>query len=354
MNKADQILNHLKIVELASVLAGPAVGQFFSELGAEVIKVENARTGGDVTRSWKLPSEDAGKEDSAYYRAVNWRKQVVALDLRKSKDRETVYALIDQADVVISNFSPAKGKSLGVDGATLRARNPRLIFARLDAFGPKSDRPAYDIVLQAETGFLSMSGTEAGELCRMPVALIDILAAHQLKEGILLALLQRAETGQGATVTTNLYASGLASLANQATNYLIAGHIPQPMGVRHPNIAPYGDLFELANGVRIVLAVGSDRQFEALCQMLGLELHPDWETNAKRVMNRSKLIEKLGDMLKLWSWPDFERAANRARIPFGRVRNMGEVFATAQAQAQLLQYENGDRSVRTVAFEISN
>ncbi|MEL7376322.1 MAG: CoA transferase [Bacteroidota bacterium] len=349
----DQILSHLKVVELASVLAGPAVGQFFSELGAEVVKIENSRTGGDVTRSWKLPSEDSGSQESAYYRAVNWRKQVHMLDLRKSEEREAAYGLIDQADVVISNFSTEKARGLGVDGATLSARNPKLIFARLDAFGPDSTRPAYDIVLQAETGFLSMSGTEMGELCRMPVALIDILAAHQLKEGILLALLRRAETGRGATVTTNLYASGLASLANQATNYLIAGYIPRPMGARHPNIAPYGDLFTLSDGIRIVLAVGSDRQFHALCRLLNLKVKSEWTTNATRVVNRADVVRELGLALSSWRSSDFEQAAHEARVPFGRVRNMQEVFATAQAQASLLEYEDGQRSVKTVAFQLS-
>lgn len=349
----NQILNHLKVVELASVLAGPAVGQFFSELGADVIKIENARTGGDVTRSWKLPTESPDKKESAYYRAVNWRKQVVMLDLRKSEDKNTAYQLIEEADVVISNFSKSRGEKLGMDAKCLRALNPRLIFARLDAFDENSERPAYDIALQAETGFLSMSGLDKENLCRMPVALIDILAAHQLKEGILLGLLRRANTGQGATITSNLYHSGLASLANQATNYLIAGKVPEPMGARHPNIAPYGDLFVLSDDTRIVLAVGSDRQFGALCQVLGIDLPKKWQTNAERVSDRSNLVEELSGVLRQWNWPEFEYAANSARIPFGRVRNMQEVFATAQAQARLLEYENGDRSVKTVAFELS-
>lgn len=348
----QQILAHLTVVELSSVLAGPTVGQFFAELGARVIKIENARTGGDVTRSWKLPTEQAQREDSAYYRSVNWGKEVRLLDLRKYKDQQEVYALVGTADLVISNFSPAAGRKLGMDGPTLRALNPRLIFARLDAFSPESQRPAYDIVLQAETGFLSMSGTQQGELCRMPVALIDILAAHQLKEGILMALLQRAASGRGATVTTSLYHSALASLANQATNYLIGDMIAQPMGSQHPNIAPYGDLFQLADGARIVLAIGSDQQFAALCDLIALPQVEHFATNQQRVYERAAMVEYLQTALSQQNYPELATAAEAARIPMGRIRNMAEVFAQASAQAQLLAYENGEQAVKTISFKL--
>ncbi|MEM7573742.1 MAG: CoA transferase [Bacteroidota bacterium] len=350
----QNFLSSLTVIELASVLAGPAVGQFFAELGAKVIKIENARTQGDVTRSWKLPTEDSASEESAYYRAVNWGKSTQLLDLRKSKDQTIVHELVKEADVVISNFSPAAGRKLAMDGPTLRALNPQLIFARLDAFSPESRRPAYDIVLQAETGFLSMNGTAAGQLCRMPVALIDILAAHQLKEGILLALLRRATSQKGATVTASLYHSALASLANQATNYLIADQIAQPMGCQHPNIAPYGDIFELADGARIVLAIGSDQQFSALCDLLGLPQVERFQDNQLRVQNRSALIDYLQLGLAKRQYEELAAAAEAARIPIGRIRNMAEVFALAAAQSQLLHYPNGDRAVKTVSFQLED
>ncbi|MEL6275011.1 MAG: CoA transferase [Bacteroidota bacterium] len=232
------LLEDLTVIELASVLAGPAVGQFFAELGAKVIKIENATVGGDVTRQWKVRGESADKVDSAYYRCVNYGKEVRFLDLKETAAQQEVHHLVRDADLVISNFKEAQGRRLKVDVQTLGQLNPKLIYAQLHAFGAKDDRPAYDIVLQAEAGFLAMTGTKNGELCRMPVALIDLLAAHQLKEGILLALIQRYKTGQGALVTTSLYASALASLANQATNYLIADFIPQPQGTEHPNSAP--------------------------------------------------------------------------------------------------------------------
>ena len=266
------MLPHIKVVELASVLAGPAVGMFFAELGAEVIKIENKTTGGDVTRSWKLPSEDPAAPASAYYASVNWGKTVWMCDLQHAEDRDRVLQAIDQADVVISNFRPDAAQKLGMSYPQLSARNPRLLFGQITGFGDDDPLPAFDVVLQAEAGFLYMSGHPGGAPAKMPVALIDLLAAHQLKEGLLLALLERSQTGKGSKVSVSLYHAALASLANQATNWLIAGKIPQRMGTLHPNIAPYGELFACKDGGQIVLAVGNDRQFQQLCKTLKLDV----------------------------------------------------------------------------------
>lgn len=352
MSPTNELFRGLKVIELASVLAGPAVGQFFAELGAEVIKVENATTQGDVTRSWKVKGEDKDKSDSAYYRSINWGKRSVLLNLKEESGRLAVYELLVEADVVISNFPVAVAEKLGMTAPRLREKNPRLIYAQLDAFPEGDDRPAYDIVLQAEAGFLGMTGTSGGELCRMPVALIDLLAAHQMKEGILLALLQREKTGKGSVVKTNLYASAIASLANQATNYLIANHIPRPMGSEHPNIAPYGDVFSLADGTHIVLAVGSDRQFSALCKVLDLPNLPDFATNNERVSRRQQLVNVLAEQLKHCCWPEIQHLCSLEKIPVGRIKNMEEVFEDEATQSLLLHYPDGQRSVKTVAFSV--
>jgi crotonobetainyl-CoA:carnitine CoA-transferase CaiB-like acyl-CoA transferase len=344
----------LLVVELASVLAGPAVGQFFSELGARVVKIENAITGGDVTRSWKVKGEDSDKPDSAYFRSVNYGKEFKLLNLTEAVAQHQVHELISQADVVISNFNEAAGKKMAMDAVTLRSLNPQLIFAHLSAFGPGNDRPAYDIVLQAETGFLSMSGTKAGELCRMPVALIDLLAAHQLKEGILVALIRKMKTGKGSIVRVNLYASALASLANQATNYLIAGAVAKPLGTEHPNIAPYGDIFTLADGERIVLAVGTDRQFAYLCDILTIFLPPHLTTNEGRVANRNDVVSLLTAPLSHCSLEELLLLCKSKRIPIGHVKNMRQVFAESLAQSSLLTYADGQRAVKTVVFEVED
>jgi len=346
------LLGDLVVVELASVLAGPAVGQFFAELGAQVIKIENATTGGDVTRQWKVKGESRDKSDSAYYRCVNFGKEVRLLDLKSPQGQEEVHDLIRGADVVVSNFNASQALRMKMDAQTLSQLNPSLIYAQLYAFGENEDRPAYDIVLQAEAGFLGMTGTEDGDLCRMPVALIDLLAAHQLKEGILIALIQRGKTGVGAIVTTNLYASALASLANQATNYLIAEHIPQPWGTKHPNIAPYGDIFTLSDGQRIVLAIGNDRQFAGLCAGLGLKVPDEYATNVQRVAQRNGMVQYVENRIQHCSLPEIRHLCKFENIPFGHVKNMAEVFAEANAQAQLLHYPDGQRTVKTVAFEV--
>ena len=353
------LLVDTKVVELASVLAGPAVGMFFAELGAEVIKVENKKTGGDVTRSWKLPSEDPNAASSAYYASVNWGKTVWMCDLSDPADREQVLAAIRQADIVISNFRQDSARKLGMDYDTLRQGNPRLIFGQITGFGDDNPLPAFDVVLQAEAGFLFMCGEPGGEPVKMPVALIDLLAAHQLKEGLLLALLQRERTGKGAYVSVSLLDSAIASLANQATNWLMAGHIPQRMGSMHPNIAPYGDIFYPADGKPIVLAVGAERHFEALCRCLDLPALPQDErfhTNAARVRHRKALCETLAPAIAKHQRDELLHTLHAAGVPCAGIRNMQEVFELPAAKAMILEAlsEEGvcTRRPGTVAFRL--
>ncbi|MFN4254857.1 MAG: CaiB/BaiF CoA transferase family protein [Saprospiraceae bacterium] len=354
------IFKGLKVVEFAGVLAGPAVGMFFAELGAEVVKIENKTTGGDITRGWKQPSESPDAPVSAYFCAVNWGKKHLLLDLADPTDRALALEYARAADVVISNFKPSSARRLGMDADTLRAENQRLIYAQINAFAdPEDESPAFDMVLQAEAGFLFMCGEPDRPPVRMPVALIDLLAAHQLKEGVLVALLQRARTGEGATVTTSLMESALASLANQASNYLMSGHIPQRMGTAHPNIAPYGDLFACADGQMLLLAVGTERQFERLCRFLNLEnllQHPDFQTNTARVQNRARLCEILKSEIGKFPSAALVADLKAVGVPAARIRNMAEVFEMPEAQAMILE-ENvagsfPTRRLRTVAFSI--
>ena len=267
----DYSFQSLRVVELGSVLAVPAVGMFFAELGATVIKIENATTQGDVTRSWKLPSEDPTSPASAYFYSVNYGKQHLMLDLNTSEHQAQVWDLVRTADIVLSNFKMSSAERIGMDYPTLRALKPDLIYAQLHGFDETDDTPALDMVLQAETGFLYMTGELGGPPVKMPVALIDLLAAHQLKEGILMALLARQTQGKGALVSTSLYKAALASLANQATNWLMAGVVPQRIGTAHPNIMPYGDVYTTHDNKEVVLACASDKHWQSLCRALGLE-----------------------------------------------------------------------------------
>ncbi len=359
MDTAASFFNGLKVVELASVLAGPAVGMFFAELGAQVLKVENKQAGGDVTRSWKVPEEDPAAPVSAYYASVNWGKTTWMCDLTHPEDHQQLLHYIQEADMVISNYRPATAQKLGVSYEQLRAHNPRLIFGQIYGMGKDDATPAFDIVLQAEAGFLSMTGEPDRPPVKMPVALIDLLAAHQLKEGLLLALLQRERSGAGAFVSVSLLEAAIASLANQAANWLMAGHLPQRMGSLHPNIAPYGDVFYTADGKPIVLAVGTERQFQALCKCLALTEYCTDErfcTNAARVRCRPTLQEVLAPAIRVHRRDELIAQLRAADVPCAGVRNIQEVFEHPLAQNMILETmdETGcaTRCVRTVAFEI--
>ena len=349
---------HLKVIELASVLAGPSVGLFFAELGATVIKIENKNTGGDVTRSWKLASEIKEHPYSAYYSSVNAGKQSLFMDLKNEEDRTLLFKEIETADVIIANFKPGDAKKLGLDFKSLKEINDTIIYGEITGFGAVN-RTAYDVVLQAESGFLSMSGTAEGELCKMPVALIDLLAAHHLKEGLLLALLEFQQESKAIKVSVSLLDAALASLANQATNWLMGQHIAQPMGTLHPNIAPYGELFTCKDGKQIVLAIGRNSQFSNLCEVLKCEqvaLNEKFKSNQARLSNRTELAKHL----KL-AIAGFERSALMTlfiekKVPAGAVRNMKEVFELPEAQNRLVHSEKEGRAMTSVqgnAFCIS-
>ncbi|MBC7778408.1 MAG: CoA transferase [Phycisphaerae bacterium] len=356
----NQFFKGLKVVEFASVLAGPAVGMFFAELGAEVIKIENKTTGGDVTRGWKQPSEDPDSPISAYWCSVNWGKKHLFLDLNDPDDRAEAIKTALSADIVISNFKPSFALRMGVDADTLRLENQALIYAQLSSYAdPEDESPAFDIVLQAEAGFLSMCGEQGGPPIRMPVAFVDLLAAHQLKESILLALLHRERTGQGSIVTTSLMESALASLANQASNFLMTGHIPQRMGTKHPNIAPYGDTFLCADGQTLLLAVGTERQFTQLCMVLSLEnllQNIDFQTNAARVKNRERLNDLLQARVSTMTLNDAMTQLQAARVPAARIRDLKSVFEMPIALEMVLEekMEGGrvTKRVKTIAFKI--
>jgi len=328
------MFQNLKIIELAAVLAGPLTGTFFSELGATVIKIENKLTNGDVTRAWKLPTESKTTPISAYYSAANYGKESLLLNLKDPDDYDQVIEQVKDADIVISNFKPSTAQKLKLTYEDLKPFNPSLIYAELTGFGKDDSRPAFDVVLQAETGFMYMNGEPGRNPVKMPVALIDVLAAHHLKEAILVALINKLKTGEGKHIEVSLYESAMASLANQATNWLMEGHIPQPMGTKHPNIAPYGDMYSTKDGKLLVLAIGSDQQYEKLCTVLNIPME-GYETNVQRLSNRENLNNIISACIiqnNLSHWVDqFDN------IPFGIVKNMEEVFQDEQAKSLLLK-----------------
>lgn len=352
------LFKNLKVVELASVLAGPAVGQFFAELGATVIKIENKKTGGDVTRSWRLSKEDKTKPTSAYFHSVNWGKESVFLDLKEAEDHQVALNYIQSADVVIANFKMGSATSLGMDYEQLKKLNPKLIYANLTAYGETNPMPGFDVLLQAETGFLYMNGEPNRGPVKMPVALIDLLSAHQLKEAILIALWKRERTEIGSFITVNLAESAIASLANQASNWLNEGFIPQKMGTQHPNIAPYGDIFKTKDNKEIILAIGTEKQFVELCNCLNdSQLVEDerFGTNTNRVKHRVLLQQKLTLLFLQFDQQVLLARFRKAKVPAGVIRDMKAVFDWEMGRKMILEEEKDgevSKRVRTVAFKI--
>jgi len=353
---SEPVFKDLLVLELASVLAGPSVGQFFAELRARVIKVENAATKGDVTRTWKLKTEDATTDVPAYFSAVNWGKTSLALDLTQQQDLEQLYTLVAQADIVIASYKPGDAEKLKVDYATLQGINPRLIYGHITGYGTDDARAGYDAVVQAESGFMYLNGQADGPPTKMPVALMDVLTAHQLKEGLLVALLQRERTGKGQLVQVSLLAAAVSALANQATNYLVAGHHPQRMGSDHPNIVPYGSVYTSKDQKPLVLAIGDDRQFRRLCEVLGapaLADNPKFSSNYNRVQHREEINQQLRQLIALQNREPLLLALYRQQVPAGAVNTVAEVFELPQAQSMLLHSASAKPGVRQVAFRLA-
>lgn len=353
------MLSDLKVVELASVLAGPAIGMFLSELGADVIKVEHPERG-DVTRTWKLPSEDKNNPLSAYFSCVNYGKSYLKVDLKSPEGQKKVKEMIMDADIVLLNFKAGDAERFGLSFSELRQHNPGLIWVDLQGFHSTPERVAYDVVIQAETGYMHMNGDAKSGPIKLPLAFSDLLAAHQLKQGLLLALYQREKTGKGCHVNTSLERSAIANLANQASNWLMAGKIAERMGSLHPNIAPYGESFLTGDGRTIVLAIGSDKQFRLLLEILDAkELLEDerFQTNQGRVKHRTELKNLLTTVFHQNKAMELMEAFNAQKVPAGIVRNMKEVFENPIAQSMVLEEEIegiATKRVASVAFTLED
>ena len=352
---AHSFFTGLRVLELASVLAGPAVGMFLAELGAEVLKVENLLTAGDVTRCWRLAGESPESDISAYFSCVNWGKRSLALNLKDPRGLELLRRLAADTDIVIANYKPGDAEKLGVDYAALSADNPGLIYAHLTGYGPENPRSGFDALVQAETGFVGLNGEPDRPGLKMPVALIDLLAAHQLKEAILVALLERQLSGRGRLISVGLFQSGLVSLANQASAWLVAGQLPRRMGSEHPSIVPYGTVYTCADGLPLMLAVGSDAQFRALCRVLGC---PEWAqdsrfaSNPERVKHRQVLHPLLQTRIERWVRQTLLEAFWQQQVPAGALHTVAEALAQPEAETlRITDAVTGLSGLRTLAFE---
>jgi crotonobetainyl-CoA:carnitine CoA-transferase CaiB-like acyl-CoA transferase len=352
---------HLKVIDLSTVLAGPSVGTFFAELGAEVIKVENPKNP-DVTRSWRLPAENKD-EVSAYFSSVNFGKKYHQLNLKDVADRNQLYALLVNTDIVLMNFKHGDQEKLGITDELLFRQNPQLIIGKISGFGDDSDRVAYDLILQAESGMMSMNGNDKSGPLKMPIAFIDILAGHHLKEGILLALWekeQKKEGFKGKSISVSLYEAAISSLTNQASNFLMAGKIPERIGSLHPNIAPYGELFTTKDGGLITFAIGSNRHFELLCSFLRKPLiakDDRYKDAQSRVNHRKDLFQEIQYLVGQMEAQEILDGMRELHVPCAKIKNLKEVFKDTLAQSMILEEQMGGTTTKrgsAIAFRTKN
>jgi crotonobetainyl-CoA:carnitine CoA-transferase CaiB-like acyl-CoA transferase len=336
----------LEVFDLSTVLAGPSVASFFAELGAKVTKIEHP-IHGDVTRTWRIPGEK--QEVTSYFSSINFRKEYITKDFTLSSDYSWLLEQLPTIDVLIMNFKSSDYLKFNLTKEKLHAINPRLIIGSISGFGDNSDRVAYDLILQAESGIMAMNGAPDGYPTKMPIAFIDVLAAHQLKEALLLALLKREKTNLGSWVSVSLYDAAVSSLVNQASAFLMNGIIPTRMGSLHPNIAPYGEIFRTKDKKLVTFAVGSDRQFQTLCKVLGCELissNLDYSTNEDRVKNRIKLMEEMAPYILMYEAKELSDLALEHIIPLGIIKSLDEVFETLEAKALIREETQGITSTK--------
>lgn len=348
-SKQNKPFKGLKVLELASVLAGPLAGSFLAEGGATVIKVEHPELG-DITRSWRIEGERKDDPNSAYFAAANTFKNVIKKDLSSDEGRQWLENELSNCDILLQNFKASDLKKFDLIPEKLAQKFPNIIHIRLIGFAESPDRLAYDVVVQAETGFMYMNGHPENHGTKIPVAIIDILASHQIRSAVTTGLYARERGATGWFAEVSLELSGIGALVNQATNYLMNGSIPQRRGSIHPNIAPYGEHLELDGG-EIVLAIGSDAQFISLCEVLGdSELHknPKYLTNQDRVSNRLELITELQKLANGKNRESLLQKFHKARVPAGGIRSLDEVFAPGSPGMKAVINEEITSSTRPI------
>jgi len=343
-------LSHVRVLDLSRVLAGPTAGQVLADLGADVIKVERPGRGDD-TRAWGPPwlrdAEGHETAESAYYLAANRGKRSVAIDFSRPEGQQLVRALAAQSDIVLENFRVGGLARYGLDYASLSAELPGLIYCSITGFGqdgPYAGRPGYDFLIQALGGLMSVTGepdeVPGGGPEKVGVALADVMSGLYAVIAILAALAHRERTGEGQYIDLALLDVQVASLANQAMNYLVSGEAPRRLGNAHPNIVPY-QAFASADG-HFILAVGNDTQFQRLCAAIEcphLAADARFQTNADRVGHRAALVPELAAVFRKRGSDDWLQRLEAAGVPCGPINTIDRVFADPQVQHRGLRIE---------------
>ncbi|HSU22597.1 MAG TPA: CaiB/BaiF CoA-transferase family protein [Variovorax sp.] len=345
MTPSQGPLSHVKVLDLSRILAAPWASQILADLGAEVVKVERPGAGDD-TRTWGPPflkdAEGRDTKEAGYYLAVNRGKRSITVNLDTPEGQEIVRALAMRADIVLENYKAGTLARYGLDEASLRRLNPRLIYCSVTGFGqtgPRRDQPAYDFLIQAMGGLMSVTGEKDGRPGGGPqkvgVPIVDLMTGMYTAVSVLAALARRNECGVGDAIDIAMLDVQVATLSNQAMNFLVSGKVPGRNGNAHPNIQPQ-DVYACADG-DVILVVGNDGQFARLCGVLG---HPEWRTderyatNAQRVRNIAGLSAALREAFAGWERAALIAALDAAGVPCGPINDVAEVFEEPQVKAR--------------------
>lgn len=338
-------LPHIKVLDLSRVLAGPWCTQILADLGADVIKVERPGAGDD-TRHWGPPflhdAQDQPTAHAAYFTCTNRNKRAITLDIATQEGQAIIRQLAAQSDVLVENFKVGGLKHYGLDYESLKAINPRLIYCSVTGFGqdgPYAERAGYDLMIQAMSGMMSITGRADGQPgggpLRVGVALTDLFTGVYASSAILAALEVRHRTGQGQHIDMALLDVGMAILANQAGGFLNTGQVPQRQGNSHPSLVPYQD-FPTQDGA-MLLAIGNDGQFSRFCAAAG---HPEWAQdprfmgNPQRVAHRDVLVPLMSALTRTRTTAEWVDLLDDKAVPCGPINDIGQAFADAQVKAR--------------------
>jgi formyl-CoA transferase len=350
MSSKPAALPHIKVLDLSRVLAGPWCTQILADLGADVVKIERPGSGDD-TRHWGPPflqdAEGKDTEHAAYYTCANRNKRSITVDIARPEGQALIRRLAEQSDVLVENFKVGGLAHYGLDYASLQQVNPRLIYCSVTGFGqdgPYAERAGYDLMVQAMSGMMSITGrpddVPGGGPQRVGVALTDIFTGVYAATAILAALEVRHRTGEGQHIDMSLLDVGMAILANQAGGFLNTGKVPQRQGNSHPSLVPYQDM-PTKDGA-MLLAIGNDGQFARFCEVAGqpaLAQDARYATNPQRVAHRAELVPQLEAVTRTRTTAEWIAALEHRAVPCGPINDIAQAFADAQVRSRGLAIE---------------
>jgi len=348
-------LNGILVIDLTRVLAGPFCTMVLQDLGAEIIKIE-APISGDDSRHFG-PFLDENKSKSAYFMSINCGKKSLSVDLKKEEGKNILTDLIKISDVVVDNFRPGTMERLGFSEEFIKEANPSIIYASTSGFGytgPDSDRAAYDMIIQAVSGIMSVTGPESGESVRVGSSISDIVAGMYTAIGITSALYRREKTDIGARIDVAMLDSTVSVLENAIARYQVTGEAPLPLGSRHPSITPF-DAFSTKNS-KIVICAGNDKLFNNLCSILDIEDlvdNPKYSSNEVRTKNHQELKMELNKVLETNTTNYWLLKLADANIPSAKINNVKDLFENPQIkQRNMLIPVEGEEDFQTAGFPV--